>query len=165
MSSLPPAAPAFVPLLFGYRLRSEDGTVGIFPNCADGASRTSIAIANAIMASLGVLPGTVGPLDPGSALEIGVQNWLAAELPKLAPDRAWSLYRDKVVSHFQQYAHLARLKALIDADATKTLKAEIGTDYLVAPDITVGLHLAVGDTLHASVSCKWTIRSDRVQNI
>jgi hypothetical protein len=31
--------------------------------------------------------------------------------------------------------------------------------------VTVGLHLPVGRMLHASVSCKWTIRSDRVQNI
>ena len=49
------------------------------------------------------------------------------------------------------------------------LRVTIGTDYLIKPDVTV----ALGDVstaswlppLHAAISCKWTIRSDRVQNI
>jgi hypothetical protein len=42
-------------------------------------------------------------------------------------------------------------------------------DYLIKPDVTVGLagvRTGMGlPPLHAPISCKWTIRSDRVQNI
>jgi hypothetical protein len=90
---------------------------------------------------------------------------LTAELIAVAPNRAWHVQRARYVSDFVQYAHLARLQQIINADPTKTLKAEIGADYMVRPDVTVGLAVAIGELLHASVSCKWTIRSDRVQNI
>jgi hypothetical protein len=115
--------------------------------------------------ALGVAPGTIGPLDPGGALESGVETWLTAELNTLAPGRTWKVDRKRLVTEFSQYAHLARLQKLIDDDTTNTLKTEIGSDYLIAPDVTVGLALSVGESLHASVSCKWSIRSDRVQNI
>jgi hypothetical protein len=42
-------------------------------------------------------------------------------------------------------------------------------DYLIKPDVTAGLVRVRTSTglppLHAAISCKWTIRSDRVQNI
>ncbi len=42
----------------------------------------------------------------------------------------------------------------------------MGTDYLIKPDVTVALeNFGELPFLHAAVSCKWTIRSDRVQNI
>jgi NgoMIV restriction enzyme len=43
---------------------------------------------------------------------------------------------------------------------------EIGRDHLIKPDVTVAIETGLGlPLLHAAVSCKWTIRSDRVQNI
>jgi hypothetical protein len=160
----PSNPPDFVTRLFGYRV-ARDGSVTTLPNSADSNNRPSIAIARDIMEALGVPVGTRGLTDPGSALEDGMAQWLATRLPVLAPDRAWDVQRGRVVTFFTQYAHLSRLQALIDEDPTQTLKAEIGSDYLVRPDVTVGLSVSDGEMLHASVSCKWTIRSDRVQNI
>jgi hypothetical protein len=150
--------PDFVAALFGWR---EKGT----PNVSDADSRASVNIAIAIMETLGVASGTVVGGDSGKLLEMGVRDWLREELERLAPNRSWTVDRKRKVIDFLQYQHLARLQTLIDADQSKTLKTEIGTDYVIAPDVTVGLQLPVGLTLHASVSCKWSIRSDRVQNI
>ena len=92
-------------------------------------------------------------------------------------------------STFAQYEHLAYLTELTKAN--RKLSAMIGNDYMVAPDIVVYRNLCsdeeinatepiVNDTvcryadlreknggkaiLHASVSAKWTMRSDRAQN-
>ena len=77
-----------------------------------------------------------------------------------------------LVSEFQQYRHLNALDRLVRAQPE--LRVTIGMDYLIKPDVTVGIspdfELDYEDEdwapfLHAVVSCKWTIRSDRVQNI
>lgn len=152
-------APPFASRLLGWR--------GEVPNTADSASVASTGIARRILELIGVQRDDPSPpSDPGSALEVAVRDYLAEALIKLAPARIWEVERGGVVSAFQQYEHLARLQSIINADATGTLASEIGRDYLVAPDVTVGIN--VGETLlllHAAVSCKWTIRSDRVQNI
>jgi hypothetical protein len=80
--------------------------------------------------------------------------------------RQWSVSRRTVISDFEQYRHLAVLDLLVAADRTGTLEVATGGDYLVTPDVTVGVALPDGRPfLHAAISCKWTIRSDRVQNI
>ncbi|AND15341.1 restriction endonuclease [Rathayibacter tritici] len=92
-------------------------------------------------------------------------------------------------SVFEQYAHLVELNAAVRANPQ--LQAVLGNGYTIAPDIvvsrapvddrvinaqevlvdeTVALHTAMRSSnqtrriLHAVVSCKWTIRSDRAQN-
>lgn len=92
-------------------------------------------------------------------------------------------------SDFSQYEHLAYLSELVAKN--KQLSTVIGTDYLVAPDVIIYRNLCedaeinasalyVDDgiatmadlrkhnggkpLLHASVSAKWTMRSDRAQN-
>ena len=92
-------------------------------------------------------------------------------------------------SDFAQYEHLAYLNALTTQNAQ--LAAALGNDYLVAPDVVVyrdlyedneinAAQLIVDDEickmadirksnggkpiLHASVSAKYTMRSDRAQN-
>ena len=92
-------------------------------------------------------------------------------------------------SAFAQYEHLAYLTELTKAN--RKLSAMIGNDYMVAPDIVVYRGLCTDDEinnpvlvvddetckmadiresnggkaiLHASVSAKWTMRSDRAQN-
>ena len=111
-----------------------------------------------------------------------------AQLQHLRPGR-FTVERGKQISLFDQYAHLDELRIL--ADASRELKTLLGTDYLIKPDIVVtraaepdsviNRHLTLVDatvatksalrqtngaraTLHASISCKLTIRSDRVQN-
>lgn len=92
-------------------------------------------------------------------------------------------------SDFAQYEHLSYLNALTAENAQ--LAAALGNDYLVAPDVVVyrhlyrdeeinmGSHIVDNNTskmadirrenggkpiLHASVSAKYTMRSDRAQN-
>lgn len=92
-------------------------------------------------------------------------------------------------SDFAQYEHLAYLTDLVEKN--KQLATVLGTDYLVAPDVIVYRNLCedaeinsnetfvdgeiakLADLrkcnggkpiLHASVSAKWTMRSDRAQN-
>ena len=92
-------------------------------------------------------------------------------------------------SSFAQYEHLEYLARLTKADAK--LAASLGNDYMVAPDVVVyretepdeviNAELPIVDDetcnhadlrakngglpiLHASISAKWTIRSDRAQN-
>lgn len=92
-------------------------------------------------------------------------------------------------SSFAQYEHLEYLNQLTMNDAQ--LAASIGNDYMVAPDIVIyretecdevinGGTFIIDDTvcqlsdirksngglpiLHASISAKWTMRSDRAQN-
>lgn len=92
-------------------------------------------------------------------------------------------------SSFVQYAHLAHLAKVIDSD--RQLATMLGNDYVVAPDIVVsrlpcddaeinapaavvdgesGLKTELRrrnnplEIMHASISAKWTMRSDRAQN-
>lgn len=92
-------------------------------------------------------------------------------------------------SSFSQYEHLAHLMEIIDSD--RRMKAAVGNGYVIAPDIVVSRALCddseinngccfVDDSvcrkadlrkqngglpiMHASVSAKWTMRSDRAQN-
>lgn len=92
-------------------------------------------------------------------------------------------------SSFAQYEHLDYLSQLTKEDAR--LAASMGNDYMVAPDVVIyretesdevinGQQLIVDGSisehsdirkvcgglpiLHASVSAKWTMRSDRAQN-
>ncbi len=93
------------------------------------------------------------------------------------------------ISNFDQYSHLDELEAI--AKENRAIATAIGSDYLIKPDIVIGRTpetdefinqqgQLVDDSvagltslraqnqnkpiLHASISCKWTIRSDRAQN-
>lgn len=95
-----------------------------------------------------------------------------------------------LIARYEQYSHLVALDRA--ARNNIELAAALGNDYTIAPDIVVlralepderintptevlvdsgvsqmaSLRAANGGLplLHASISCKWTIRSDRVQN-
>jgi len=150
---------SFVSLLLGWR-------AGV-PNIADTSSATSRGIAGGLLDALGVTQSVAHTgQTAGRMLEEGVHDHLAAALPSVFNGRSVVTRRGTLVSDFEQYRHLATLKRLIDEDMTGTLRASIGTDYQVRPDITVGLADGVGAPfLHAAVPCKWTLRSDRAQNI
>ncbi|EKN48643.1 MULTISPECIES: NgoMIV family type II restriction endonuclease [Pseudomonas syringae group] len=107
---------------------------------------------------------------------------------------AWDIHqvsgRNRLeIAKYEQYAHLIALDRAAKADPE--LAAALGSDYTITPDIVVvrglesdekiNLHEFLVDPtvstrsslrasnggkplLHASISCKWTIRSDRAQN-
>lgn len=93
------------------------------------------------------------------------------------------------IARFEQYSHLEALANL--AAKTPELAAALGSDYLIKPDVVIyrepepdvnfnkngpfisadvarhsGLRASNNSLaiLHASISCKWTLRSDRAQN-
>lgn len=158
------AAPDFVKDLLGWRSK-ESPRGGRNPNTSDSGSLTSIAIAKRILEFLHIPTSAVRADDPGVGLEEGVLRYIANELPSLAPDREWTFGRGNRITDFTQYRHLARIQQIIKEDESRTLGVEIGRDYVIRPDITVGVKISGVELLHAAVSCKWTIRSDRVQNI
>jgi len=103
--------------------------------------------------------------------------------------RKISSRKQNAIAEFEQYQHLDHLQAAAKLDAH--LAASLGNDYSIAPDIVVLRYpepdeafnesrILVDDQfarysplrernnqfpiVHASVSCKWTLRSDRAQN-
>ncbi|HXG57681.1 MAG TPA: NgoMIV family type II restriction endonuclease [Thermoanaerobaculia bacterium] len=94
------------------------------------------------------------------------------------------------IADFEQYAHLHKLYEIARRDPE--LAAVLQTDYLITPDVVIArvpepdeeintkdTQIVDGDVarraslrkvnnplaiLHASISCKWTLRSDRAQN-
>jgi hypothetical protein len=149
----------FVSQLLGWK----DGK----PNIADTSSVTSCKIAAELLDALGVTANvTHAGQTAGKMLEEAMHDHLVAALPSTRAGRAIVVSRKTIISDFEQYQHLATLKRLIDGDRTGTLRASIGTDYQVKPDVTVGLDRGLGPPfLHAAVPCKWTLRSDRAQNV
>ncbi|MGH7927586.1 MAG: NgoMIV family type II restriction endonuclease, partial [Candidatus Binatia bacterium] len=104
----------------------------------------------------------------------------------------WSDSQVKIgIAAFDQYKHLDRLQKVLSDHPE--IKAALGGDYFITPDIVVARQ-AISDAeinsaeilvhpdslaaslsplrrsdkgssiLHASISCKWTMRSDRAQN-
>jgi len=102
----------------------------------------------------------------------------------------FGFFISKSIYDFEQYEHLSLLTQTLKKN--RALKAALG-DYLISPDIVIGrypvddkeinskaklindkTHIATLTplrlknssklVLHASISCKWTIRSDRSQN-
>lgn len=106
----------------------------------------------------------------------------------------WNIYqvgsrKGNMISEFAQYEHLQLLSEL--SRANSSLAASLGNDYSISPDIVVvreretdeyinnGKNMVdasialltdmralngASKILHASVSTKWTLRSDRAQN-
>jgi hypothetical protein len=163
------------------------------PSNADKASKPSIAISNAILNQLGSavtakkLPGQTA----GSDFESICATFVRACFERMSHLRpgAFTVTKGGGIARFDQYAHLHDLEAI--AKANREIATAIGSDYLIKPDIVVSREpeedaminasgmLVDLDTarltslrrvnedmaiLHASISCKWTLRSDRAQN-
>ena len=154
-------APPFVGRLLG---RRKNG----IPNTADKDSSQSVEIANALMVQLGIdRTTTLAGQKAGSFLEHEVAKFIRHELKRLAPRNSFNVAVGGHLFDFAQYGHLADLTDMVTADRTGVLSTSIGRDYEIKPDVTVSISndpLAL-PFLQAAVSCKFTIRSDRVQNI
>lgn len=176
-------------LLAGVLTRSDRGV----PSNADSSSRPSIAIADAILDRLGPVQtaSKQAGQTAGADFETACADFLSrcfARLGHLRPGR-FDVVKGGGIAQFAQYAHLDALEAI--ARANREVATALGSDYLIKPDIVIARH-PVSDTainaheplvddgagrltslrsrngamstLHASVSCKWTLRSDRAQN-
>jgi hypothetical protein len=141
----------------------------LVPNFADVDNAESMRIGAGVLDELGAPRDEVSdvPKDPGGPLELAVRDHLDEALPLLHADRGWVLARGAIITKFDQYAHLSQVDELVRVNPE--LRITIGTDYLIKPDVTVALGAVATASglppLHAAISCKWTIRSDRVQNI
>jgi NgoMIV restriction enzyme len=141
----------------------------LVPNFADVDNAESMRIGAGMLDVLGVARGVASavPKDPGGPLELEVRDHLAGYLPRAHADRAWLVARGAIITQFDQYAHLSKVAELVRANPE--LRITVGMDYLIKPDVTVALGEVTTASglppLHAAISCKWTIRSDRVQNI
>lgn len=160
----------FARALLGWKLSAKN-KLGwpLVPNFADVDNAESMRIGAGVLGHLGVADGVASdvPKDPGGPLEQAVCDHLGRVLAELHPDRQWEVARGAIITQFDQYAHLSQVHELVRANPE--LRVTVGMDYLIRPDVTVALgHVTTASglpPLHAAISCKWTIRSDRVQNI
>lgn len=163
------------------------------PSMADVNSRLSVAISRNLIKriphDIGIKP--VKGQTAGLGLEQLTKTFLDEAfrlLQHLRPGK-WTFSLHTNISNFDQYNHLTDLADIIRKNPS--IRTALG-DYIISPDIVVarhpisdaeidvkriltkGKHLAkftplraantTAPTLHASISCKWTIRSDRSQN-
>jgi len=163
------------------------------PSNADKSSKSSIEISQSIIDQLGPartaekLPGQTA----GAGFEEVCTTFSDVCFGHMAHLRPGNFFVEKGggIARFEQYAHLEDLEKI--AKLNHEIAIAIGSDYLIKPDIVIGRHpepdelinakevLVDSDTarhtglraanqqqpiLHASISCKWTLRSDRAQN-
>ncbi len=164
------------------------------PNIADRSSKKSIELAESILQQLGFSPCATPPTGQkaGALFESLTLDYLQEAfrlLSHLRPGQ-WVFSVHGNLTDFAQYEHLEDISQVLAQ--YPTLRAALG-DYLITPDIVIGRQpvsdaeinqsgqVYDGETarltplraqngapakpiLHASISCKWTIRSDRSQN-
>lgn len=164
------------------------------PSIADVSNGPSREIAIDLVARIGssrVVSAKPAGQTSGAMFESACLEFVKecfSQLAHLRPGRFF-VQKGRSISEFDQYSHLDELKQL--ADSNRELRTLLGSDYLIKPDIvvvrepeadatinrsrkivdsTVALRTPLRaengarSTLHASISCKLTIRSDRVQN-
>lgn len=185
------AAPAWIRPHLGYRRRSGPPNISDSANAPSVAiSREMFHLAGITRGTL-ASPTRSFEDDVARSLRTGVRR-LARASPQA---RALTFRTEAPVSRYAQYEHLSRLQRLIEADPSDLLGVEIGRDYEISADIVVErapaartplartivkdllatwpdealgsppILTAPDLSLHAVVSLKWTIRSDRVQNV
>jgi hypothetical protein len=188
--------------ILGRRRRRGEKTGETYYSNADSASPASKALAECVAVKLKRITGCQDCRTPPKEQTAGTifasltKEFLDnafSHLQHLRPGRwIFSTSQEKGgITNYFQYEHLADLQTILNKHPE--LRATLGGDYLVVPDITVArqpvtdaeidkLEHIVGkggpianytplrasvnpkSILHASVSCKWTIRSDRSQN-
>lgn len=165
---------------------------GVVSN-ADSSSKASCLIAADILEQIGAhgitdkLPGQTA----GSNFETECAAFIEGALGHLSHLRPgeFRVQKGGNIAVFEQYAHLDELEAI--AKSNSQIATALGSDYLIKPDVVVS-RTPLSDAeinseaafidesvaqlsslrqsrqplslLHASISCKWTIRSDRAQN-
>ena len=162
-------------------------------NNADKGSNSSKRIARGIVENIGlpIVRGKLSGQTAGRQFEEATSSYLRDTFGLLSHLRPgeWEFSLGGDISDYEQYQHLADIRRLVKEHGELRTVFE---DYIVKPDIVICREpvsdsminenetLLSGNTvaaytplrranseakiLHASVSCKWTIRSDRSQN-
>ena len=164
------------------------------PNNADRGSEISKSLACGIIDRIALSPNDLAQVvqQTGKAFEMATSDFVEkcfSCLAHLRPGK-WRFNVGGGIERFEQYSHLADISKVLEQHAE--LRAALG-DYLVRPDIIISRtpltdgeinrrgklvtasdaaaartplrqRNSEGEILHASVSCKWTLRSDRSQN-
>lgn len=163
------------------------------PSNADKSSSLSVRIARAWLEQLTypTVQATISGQTSGKRFEELTAQFLQESFEQLQHLRPgnWHFEIHRRVEEFAQYEHLADLAHMLKSN--KLLRSTLG-DYIILPDIILSRRpiedaqinqdqeLVSPDSapkysplrqtnsnsplLHASISCKWTIRSDRSQN-
>ena len=171
-------------------LRQTDAGV---PNNADSGSTASVRLGAGIVANLEIPlgEGKVAGQTAGRRFEEATKDFLRDAFGLLSHLRPgeWEFSVGGNLRDYEQYLHLSDVRQAIEEN--EQLRILFG-DYIVKPDVVV-CRKPVSDSkinekevllnddetavytplrhansqaniMHASVSCKWTIRSDRSQN-
>jgi len=176
-------------VLDGILTRTEEGV----PSNADKSSQVSVAIADRILNRIGAAKTSakLAGQTAGANFEQVCATFVEVcfeRLTHLRPGQ-FTVKKGGDISEYDQYSHLDELASI--AKSNKEFATALGSDYLISPDIVVirepetdsvinsPIHLvdehtarltslrianSVQPILHASLSCKWTLRSDRAQN-
>jgi len=163
------------------------------PSIADKCSKSSVEFALGIFSRINAQTGIrTKAQTSGTKFEAEIESFLQKTflgLTRFRPGQ-WIISRGNTdIDNFQQFQHLSDIRTA--AKKNPALAASIGQDYLIRPDIVIlrkpesdasinaanaivdnsaakmtGLREAnnPNSILHASISCKWTLRSDRAQN-
>ncbi len=183
--------------LFKACVRLRDGK---YPNMADTASKQSVTLAQGMIDRMGYPKGTgeVTAQALGSSFAEATADFLRDAFGKLGHVRPgeWTFSTSQGgagIARFSQYAHITQIQRVLLEHPE--LRASLGGDYLITPDIVVArapltdTQINEGESfvgpddpaarlsslravnvegghsiLHASISMKWTMRSDRSQN-
>lgn len=163
------------------------------PSNADKDSKISVALAKAIVDQIGGVRTAkkMAGQRSGSQFEEICARYIEQSFGRflhLRPGK-FRITKGGNISRFDQYAHLDDLEKI--AKSQREIATALGSDYLIKPDIVISrypesdgkinnsknlLDTNVArltsirkqnqslEILHASISCKWTLRSDRAQN-
>lgn len=175
-------------------LATRNGSVTNADSDNKGSTRCAELMAQRVCAELGVTlsgEGLTGQTQ-GKVFADLTMAYVETALNSLAQlaKVSWSYVSGGSIYDYAQYAHLREIEKLMKGN--EELQIILGADYIVEPDVVVshdpledldfgeGVLPADGGELarstflrrsntalpilHASVSCKWTLRSDRAQN-
>lgn len=163
------------------------------PNNADSGSTASVRLGKGIVANIGIQlgEGKLAGQTAGHRFEEVTKDFLRDAFGLLSHLRPgeWEFSVGGNLRDYEQYLHLSDVRQVLEKH--EELRVIFG-DYIVKPDVVVcrkpvsdskinehDVLLDEGETaiytplryansqaniMHASVSCKWTIRSDRSQN-
>lgn len=137
--------------------------------------------------------GSISGQTAGNSFELITKDFLEEAFSLLQHIRPgkWIYSVKTAISNFDQYRDLAEIEKVVKKN--RELATTLGQDYVVNPDITIAREPVSDDEinrtqklietpnavakltpirksnvdipiLHASISCKWTLRSDRAQN-